>query len=1113
MRAIINHHKKVLQKTPLYIIFLLLASYQMLAQEKEISSVSYTIEDGLSQSDVTYIFQDSRGLIWIGTQSGLNRFDGRTFTPYTKDPTNPLQTISSGYVYSIDEDSFGNLWIGTQNGLDKFDPSTEIFHHYLDTKKDKQILGNNNVYGVLVDENNTVWFKTNYTLSKLIPEEDRIVHFSYKSKNNIPSNVDSDVSIPLIKTKDGIWMGSFIGLQFFSFKTEKIQTYKAIPNDDSTIPHEYVTALTLDEMGNLFVGTHSGIAYFDTKLRKVVPLLTRQLNYALGRSGSKDITGILLDNKDNSKILTVTTFEGGIVIFDLKQKNYKLYKSKDSKEDGVSDNDIQFIFKDKTDNLWLSINGKGIEKHAPYKSKFETYRKGGFSNLNLSENIIVSLYATENEIWAGTWTKGVNIINRKTLEVQQIYEGDSLAGNQVFAIAGCKDNIWIGTDYGITVYREQDHKFLSFEEAYGVSLPKKLKESIITSIKQGYGNTVAISSSTDLYFFDTEEKTFSKIKNIGNFINDIYIDYQNLYVATMNGFFILDKKRNVQKRFTSSYRPKRDKQNHYLNPSCNEIYDIEKDKSGYFWLATEAGINKYNPAQGTFEYFSKENSNLPDNTIYDLILYNNRQLWFSTNKGLGVLDIKTNRVHSYKLSDGLQGLEFNKGASAKSPTGELLFGGLKGFNMFHPDSIRKNTNKPITLLLSYTVIDKEGRTKKVSLLNKDKIELSYNDNSLRIDFASLEYTNPLENSFQYKLDGKNNYWVDLGTQNYVSFPNIEAGEYKLKIKSSNNDFVYGDEVCINIYVNPPLYANKYAYLLYTILVLIVIYMIWKRVKWKQKISADEIRKKALINEELEKQRQRLTAQNKNIQDSISYAKYIQQALLPSQYLIKKLFPESFVLYLNKDIVSGDFYWVTQRGHKTFIAAVDCTGHGVPGAFMSIVGFNLLKSIVIERGVEDPAEILNQLNYETIDTFKSSGTNRQIQDGMDMSLCVIEHNKNTLVFSGAVNPLCLIRNNEVSLFKGNRFSIGSFKENDSQKFDSHTIPFLPGDNFYMYSDGYIDQFGGSKGKKFKHQRFLHLLLSISHLSMTHQKNELKDNFNRWKGSEEQIDDVLVIGFKL
>ncbi len=1101
-------------KNILHIVFFILISCQLFSQGKEINSVSYTIEDGLSQSDVTFIFQDSKGFIWIGTQSGLNRFDGRTFKSYTKDPTNPLQTISSGYVYSIDEDSQGNLWIGTQNGLDKLNPYTEVFQHYLDTEEDKKALGNNNIYSVFVDEDDVVWFKTNYTLSKLIPEENRIVHFSYKEEQGVSWNVNLDFSLPIVKTEEGFWMGSYFGLQFFSFDTETIKTYVPIPDDPLTIPHTYVTTLALDEVGNLFVGTTHGMAYFDTKKRQVEPRLTKLLNSILKSAGTEDVTGLILDIGKDKKKLTITTFGGGIAICDFKAKRYNLYKSNESDESKISDNNIQFVFKDRSGNLWISVSGKGVEKYASQTPKFEIYRKDANSGLNLSENVIFSLYATKDEIWAGTWTNGLNIIDRNTLEVRQVHRGDSLTGNQVFVIKDIGDYVWIGLDSGITMYQKKTKQFSSFEKTFGIDLPVKLKQALVTGIVKDGEHAVVITCTQGVFVFDTEKKTFSKIKDFNIFVNCIYIDRRNYYIGTTEGFFILDRKTKVvRKEFHESYKPQKYEENHYLHPSCNEIYDIVKDGDGCFWLATEVGINKYNPKQEIFEYFSKENSGLPDNTIYDLILYKDKQLWFSTNKGLGILDIKTKRVNSYRLSDGLQGLEFNKGACAEGPNGELLFGGIKGFNLFYPDNIRKNTNKPVTLFLSSRIFDKEGKVKETSLLNKGEIKLSYNDHSIRINFASLEYTNPLENNFKYMLEGVNNYWVDLGEQNYVLFPHIEAGEYVLKVKSSNSDLVYGDETSIKICVSPPVYANKYVYILYVILTLVGAYFVWRRVKRNQRASAEEIRKKALINEELEQQRQKLIVQNKNIQDSINYAKYIQQALLPSQYLVKKLFPESFVLYLNKDIVSGDFYWVTQRAHKTFIAAVDCTGHGVPGAFMSIVGFNLLKSIVIERGVEEPAEILNQLSYETNDTFKSSGADTKIQDGMDMALSVIDHNKNTLEFAGAVNPLCLIRNNEISIFKGNRFSIGSFKENDVRRFDSHIIPIQSGDTFYMYSDGYVDQFGGSRGKKFKHQRFLHLLLNINHLSMEQQKRELKDNFIAWKGSEEQIDDVLVVGFKL
>ncbi len=253
--------------------------------------------------------------------------------------------------------------------------------------------------------------------------------------------------------------------------------------------------------------------------------------------------------------------------------------------------------------------------------------------------------------------------------------------------------------------------------------------------------------------------------------------------------------------------------------------------------------------------------------------------------------------------------------------------------------------------------------------------------------------------------------------------------------------------------------------------------------------------------------------NKDITDSINYAKRIQNAILPSEEKIKSLLPESFVLFLPKDIVSGDFYWCEQWGDETLIAAVDCTGHGVPGAFMSIVGFNILNQCVHEHALTKPAVILNSLNRSIAKIIKQKNSTDSVKDGMDISLCSVNFKNKTLEYSGAYNPLWRIRNGELLEIKADKIPIGASPDNNFKPFSSHEIDLLPGDTFYIFSDGYADQFGGPDGKKFKYKKLQQLLLSMQSCTMQEQVRLLDKTINDWKGGLEQIDDVLVIGFRV
>jgi serine phosphatase RsbU (regulator of sigma subunit)/tetratricopeptide (TPR) repeat protein len=253
--------------------------------------------------------------------------------------------------------------------------------------------------------------------------------------------------------------------------------------------------------------------------------------------------------------------------------------------------------------------------------------------------------------------------------------------------------------------------------------------------------------------------------------------------------------------------------------------------------------------------------------------------------------------------------------------------------------------------------------------------------------------------------------------------------------------------------------------------------------------------------------------NKDITDSIRYAERIQQAILPPDSLWKSVLPESFVFYKPKDILCGDFYWLEKRDDDVFIAAVDCTGHGVPGALMSIVGYNLLNKAVLEQGILAPSDILNQLNKWVTVTLRQTMHESSVRDGMDISFCKINMRTRELQFAGAYNPLYIVREETLIEIKADKFPVGIFLNEEMRAFTNHTVQLEEGDVIYMFSDGFPDQFGGEKGKKFKMSRFRDLLVSISRKEPALQKNIIDASFEQWKGRFEQTDDVLVVGVKI
>jgi serine phosphatase RsbU (regulator of sigma subunit) len=253
-------------------------------------------------------------------------------------------------------------------------------------------------------------------------------------------------------------------------------------------------------------------------------------------------------------------------------------------------------------------------------------------------------------------------------------------------------------------------------------------------------------------------------------------------------------------------------------------------------------------------------------------------------------------------------------------------------------------------------------------------------------------------------------------------------------------------------------------------------------------------------------------QHKDITDSIKYAQRIQQAILPPDKLWSNILPQSFVFYQPKDILSGDFYWIEETAEHIFIAAADCTGHGVPGALMSIVNYNLLNRAVLEHGLTDAGAILDSVNkYLTLSlhqTFQESA----VRDGMDVSLCVINKTSKKMNFAGAFNSIYLIRNNEIQEFIPDKQPVGAFIEDNIKPFKNQTFQLIENDVIYMFTDGYADQFGGPKGKKYKYKQLQQLLLDSHAKSFAEQKSIIKKSINDWKGNLEQVDDILLLGYK-
>ncbi len=371
----------------------------------------------------------------------------------------------------------------------------------------------------------------------------------------------------------------------------------------------------------------------------------------------------------------------------------------------------------------------------------------------------------------------------------------------------------------------------------------------------------------------------------------------------------------------------------------------------------------------------------------------------------------------------------------------------------------------------------------------------------------------MNNVSEYMLEGYDNDWKKGGNPGNVIYSNLKRGTYVFKVRGANSDGVWADEEGTQVIrVTTPFQSTKLAYLLYIVLFIAAIIQIIRF--WTQNLrKANQVLKeKEIAAREIARQREELAVKNKNITDSIRYAQKIQEAMLPSAYIFKRLFPESFVIFKPKDFISGDFYWTTEKENKQFVVSADCTGHGVPGALMSMIGFEILDKIINDQKVYEPAEILNILSKGIEATFSRNEDDLSVKDGMDIALCMIDKKNKRLEFAGAFNSLYLIRDNRLTEIKGDRFSIGLTANELGKPFTNHFLELEKEDRIYIFTDGYVDQFGGPKGKKFMYRRFRHMLLRVHKIPMLEQKKFLEDTLGAWMADVEQVDDIQVVGIQ-
>ncbi len=1026
---------------------------------------SYSVQDGLAQSKVHAAIQSADGYLWLGTASGLSRFDGNEFINYTVD-----DGLDEHGVTSIYEDSHGIIWLGHKGGeISRYRVGIGIERIGVDSTA-----RNGDVIKIIEDGQQQVWAVSTGSGAILIENptaelpEPKMTH--YNGEEGF-----SDRAFDVVKSNDNtLYFVTDVGVKYYKdgafdfFRIEQLPSYFQI------------TALLIDNEGDYWFGTYNGGLYRYSQ--QMDSLLIYDVRDGLAHNW---VSTLYQDAKGK---IWAGTWGGGITRFD--ERGLTTFNT----ENGLPDNKIWSIKEDREGNLLIGTNENGLVLFKGQQFVSYTVKEG------LRDNQVWAIVQDRNQqYWFGT-NKGIAIYNPVN-EVDRFRYLNQLENNLVsdqvrFLKEDLNGNIWIGTaDRGVVMYNVTSNRL-----EYNPLINNRIRQGVVTAMEVDRQNNLWIGTVEGLVYYEVNNDKIDVLSQIhglaGSDISSLYCDSKGvLWVGSKNkGLTSINDVTFQQVDLGSYYTPT----------------TMVEDKNGMLWIGTEG--------QGVLVCDGEkviQQLRMPQGLLSDFITMvnvdDNDNIWIGSNQGLNKFVKDESKIYTYTERIGFAGIEVKANASFKDRNGDLWLGTIKGAIQNNVNEERKNSLPPLTHITRFRVNQNDREL-------TEGVELNYTEKAIVFDFSSICLTNPDAVYYEVMLEGMDEDWQPATQQTFKSYSPLPPNSYTFKVRACNDQGIYNESpVTFSFIISPPFWQTWWFYLLVGILgagILFVYIKIRERSLIREKKVLEE--KVAERTEEVVQKNNELADKNKDIMDSIKYAKRIQDAILPSDELFTQTLTNTFVLFKPKDVVSGDFYWLFARDNKVWFAAVDCTGHGVPGAFMSIVGHNLLDKIVGEYNISEPAAILDRLNQGVAETLRQEQLEEgsgSVKDGMDMALVCYDKANNALQYAGAYNPLYIIRDGALLETKADRFPIGSFTQEENKRFTNHTVPLQKGDTIYLFSDGYVDQFGGEQGKKFKSRKFKELLLSIQEKSMIEQKTILNETLENWRGTIEQIDDVLIVGSRL
>jgi len=785
-----------------------------------------SLADGLSQNSVLVMLQDSQGFLWFGTQDGLNRYDGYSFTVFKNDPDNP-NSLSLNSILALHEDDDGVLWIGTWGGgLNRFDPYNQLWTRFRRSDVDSTGLCGDIVTSILESKDDALWIGTNDGgLCRL--DRTALTFTHYRHQPGDPASLSSDAVSTIHEDASGaLWIGTGgfgatgAGLNHLDPATGVFTHIRANPDDASSLGSDTISSIQPAKDGRLWIGT-GGFSTPGAGLYLFDPTTAQAVGY---RHDNNDPDSLTNDNvvnlyADHSGVIWVGTWGGGLDRIETDadgRVRFVHHRHDPLRESSLSAGIAWTMLEDRSGVFWVGTINGGISKANPQVQRFGLYRHHPLDSNSLGFDVVGSFYEDRaGGVWIGTWGGGLSYFDRAAGQFTH-YPADPNATNglrndTLSAIYEDDDGfVWIGSFDGLYRLNPLNGQFTLFR--HDPNERNTLVNNSVYRIAPAGDGRLWVGTLGGLDLFDPRTLRFTHFLHDpddphslpDNQITELYASPSGeLWIGTWYGGLATldpDAWRQGEARFIS-YR------HDPANPnslSDNAVWAIHQDRTGALWVGTQVGLNRFDRGSQTFTRYL-EKDGLPNNTVLCIEEDARGYLWIATNNGLAHFNTVLPSFRTFDESDGLQSREFNSGVCMRSRNGEMYFGGVHGINVFRPEEIQRNPAPPPVVITSFSIFN---RPVTVDLTGEMPIDLTYAENFIAFEFAALDYRAPHKNRYAYKLEGFDEGWIEAGARRYASYTNLPGGDYLFRVRGSNNDGLWNEAgAAIPLRVTPPVWET------------------------------------------------------------------------------------------------------------------------------------------------------------------------------------------------------------------------------------------------------------------------------------------------------------------